>query len=154
MPSPTVGAPAGNVPVTELRPNNEDLSGTVNSANPKATNESAEKSAVEPGSVKASFIARNTERSVRIGQEFNAEPVKDSEAGKPRVEKGREDIGVTVPPFGSMLPVRSLGILYTLRSGGLARFELTRDVNGKGWSMRRGSVRGIVREVLRRPTAP
>jgi len=56
------------------------------------------------------------------------------------VEKGREDIGVTVPPFGSMLPVRSLGILYTLRSGGLARFELTRDVNGKGWSMRRGSV--------------
>src|SRR5215212_8214235 len=73
-PSPTVGAPSGNVPVTELRPNNEDLSGTVNSANPKGTNEAAEKGAVEPGSVKASFLGRNTERSVRIGQEFNAEP--------------------------------------------------------------------------------
>jgi hypothetical protein len=39
-----------------------------------------------------------------------------------------------------MLPVRSLGVLYTLRSGGLARFELTRDVKGKGWTMPRGTV--------------
>ena len=33
-----------------------------------------------------------------------------------------------------------MGVLYTLRSGGLARFELTRDVKGNGWAMPRGTV--------------
>ncbi len=48
--------------------------------------------------------------------------------------------GVVLPSFGSMLPIRSLGVLYTLRSGSLARFELTRDVRGQGWSMKKGTV--------------
>ncbi|MGA9772972.1 MAG: hypothetical protein WBV94_28330 [Blastocatellia bacterium] len=39
-----------------------------------------------------------------------------------------------------MLPVRTLGVLYTLRSGSLARFELTRDVRGQGWTMKKGTV--------------
>ncbi len=47
---------------------------------------------------------------------------------------------VVLPSFGSMLPIRSLGVLYTLRSGSLARFELTRDVRGQGWSMKKGTV--------------
>jgi len=44
------------------------------------------------------------------------------------------------PPFGSMLPVRTIGGLYTLRSGALARLELTRDMVGNGWSMKRGTI--------------
>ena len=36
--------------------------------------------------------------------------------------------------------MKSLGVLYTLRSGGLVRFELSRDVKGKGWSMPKGTV--------------
>ena len=52
----------------------------------------------------------------------------------------RSDEGVMLPSFGSMLPVRSLGVLYTLRSGSLARFELTRDVRGQGWAMKKGTV--------------
>lgn len=47
---------------------------------------------------------------------------------------------VVLPPFGSMLPVRTIGGLYTLRSGALARLELTRDIVGNGWSMKRGTV--------------
>ena len=47
---------------------------------------------------------------------------------------------VVLPAFGSMLPVRTLGTLYTLRSGSLVRFELTRDVRGQGWAMRKGTV--------------
>jgi hypothetical protein len=39
-----------------------------------------------------------------------------------------------------MLPVRTLGTLYTLRSGSLVRLELTRDVRGQGWAMRKGTV--------------
>ena len=45
---------------------------------------------------------------------------------------------VTLPPFGAMLPIRTMGALYTLRPG-LARFELTRDVRGQGWQMRKGT---------------
>lgn len=47
---------------------------------------------------------------------------------------------VVLPPFGSMLPVRTIGALYTLRSGALARLELTRDIVGNGWSMTRGTI--------------
>lgn len=135
--SPSAAAPGGNVPVTEI---NGDLSNTVDPANSRATNETNEKSSEDQGSVKASSLGRNTERSVRISEESNAESVRDAEARGARVREEREDTdSVTVPPFGSMLPVRSLGVLYTLRSGGLVRFELTRDLNGKGWTMRRGT---------------
>lgn len=47
---------------------------------------------------------------------------------------------VVLPSFGSMLPVRTVGGLYTLRSGALTRLEVTRDMNGNGWSMKRGTI--------------
>lgn len=47
---------------------------------------------------------------------------------------------VVLPPFGSMLPVRTIGGLYTLRSGALTRLEVTRDMKGNGWSMKRGTI--------------
>jgi hypothetical protein len=46
---------------------------------------------------------------------------------------------VALPPYGETLPVRTLGGLYTLRNS-LARLELTRDVSGKGWEMKKGTV--------------
>ncbi len=52
----------------------------------------------------------------------------------------RTEPGVVLPTFGSMLPVRTLGTLYTLRSGSLVRLELTRDVRGQGWAMRKGTI--------------
>ncbi|HKP11873.1 MAG TPA: hypothetical protein VJZ91_07165 [Blastocatellia bacterium] len=51
----------------------------------------------------------------------------------------RNEPSVVLPAFGSMLPVRTLGTLYTLRSGSLVRLELTRDVRGQGWAMRKGT---------------
>jgi len=48
--------------------------------------------------------------------------------------------GFKLPPFGAMLPVRTLGAFYTLRNASLARFELTRDLSGDGWSLKRGTV--------------
>jgi hypothetical protein len=47
---------------------------------------------------------------------------------------------VTLPSFGAMLPVRTLGAIYTLRQGSLARLELTREVSGEGWRLQRGTV--------------
>lgn len=61
---------------------------------------------------------------------------------------------VAVPPLGTMLPVRTLGAFYTLRSETLVRMQLTRDVSGRGWSLSRGTeiygeVRGSDYEVGR-----
>ena len=53
---------------------------------------------------------------------------------------------VTLPSFGSVLPVRTLGKIYTLRSGSSIRLELTRYVSGEGWSLPKGTVLiGLVR---------
>lgn len=50
-------------------------------------------------------------------------------------------IGAATIPFGSLLPVRFLGAVYTLRaSGGLVRMELTRSVAGKNYSYPAGTV--------------
>src|SRR5262245_21292049 len=46
---------------------------------------------------------------------------------------------VALPSFGALLPVRTLGAIYTLRPS-LARFELTRDMRGEGWTMKKGTV--------------
>jgi hypothetical protein len=44
------------------------------------------------------------------------------------------------PAFGALLPVRTLGALYTLRTGALVRMELTRDSAGPGWRLPRHTV--------------
>ncbi len=46
----------------------------------------------------------------------------------------------SLPSFGAMLPVRLMGALYTMRTGSIARLELTRDLKAENWMMRRGTV--------------
>jgi hypothetical protein len=55
---------------------------------------------------------------------------------RPKASNQRRNL----PMFGAMLPVRLMGALYTLRTGAIARFELTRDLKGEGWRMRRGTI--------------
>jgi hypothetical protein len=44
-------------------------------------------------------------------------------------------------PFGTLLPVRLVGSIYTLRnSGGFVRMELTRPIEGKGYSYPAGTM--------------
>jgi hypothetical protein len=45
-----------------------------------------------------------------------------------------------LPPFGTMLPVRTQGVIFTLRNNSYARLELTRDSAGTGWSLPKGTV--------------
>ena len=48
--------------------------------------------------------------------------------------------------MGTMLPVRTLGAVYTLRSEGYVRMQLTREVSGRGWSLARGTeLYGVMR---------
>jgi hypothetical protein len=45
-----------------------------------------------------------------------------------------------LPPFGTMLPVRTLGVIFSLRNNAFARFELSRDCKGDGWSLSKGTL--------------
>lgn len=45
-----------------------------------------------------------------------------------------------LPPFGTMLPVRTQGVIFTLRNNSYARLELMRDCSGTGWSLPKGTV--------------
>ncbi|MBX3290021.1 MAG: hypothetical protein KF855_11825 [Acidobacteria bacterium] len=64
-----------------------------------------------------------------------AEPSKITEAVSP------EPLRPAQIPFGTMLPVRLVGSIYTLRnSGGFVRMELTRPVEGKGYAYPTGTM--------------
>jgi hypothetical protein len=88
---------------------------------------------------------RNSESSIRCA------PIRPTAAPAPKRPAAGEATGapaalpkasektVTLPPFGAMLPVRTLGAIYTLRQS-LARLELTRDLRGQGWSMKKGTI--------------
>lgn len=45
-----------------------------------------------------------------------------------------------VPNFGAMLPVKLIGVLYTLRTGSMARLEVARDIAMTNGLLRRGTV--------------
>ena len=60
-----------------------------------------------------------------------------SDVGRPFLKRGSTK---TTPSFGVMLPVRLMGVLYTLRAGSLVRLELARDIQSEGWALKRGTV--------------
>jgi len=89
---------------------------------------------------------RNAETSIYVGERTEdrtppalRNPERSLSSPNP-VKVSHTEPTVALPPFGSMLPVRTIGGLYTLRSGALARLELTRDMAGNGWSMKRGTI--------------
>src|SRR6185503_11653060 len=45
-----------------------------------------------------------------------------------------------LPVFGTMLPVRTRGVIFTLRNNSYARLELARDCQGEGWSLTKGTL--------------
>jgi len=74
-------------------------------------------------------------RSLFFGIIKNAS-VKDERPRGPEAESSKPASAIAAPlgeiPFGTMLPVRLIGSIYTLRnSGGFVRMELTRPVEGK-----------------------
>src|ERR1051326_3946516 len=136
----SINAPADAEHPFDMPPNSSDatqnsttsgkssppVSGTINE-HPVRSQRNAETSIYvgERTEDRTSPALRNAERS-----SSNPNPIKIS----------HPEPTVALPPFGSMLPVRTIGGLYTLRSGALARLELTRDMVGNGWSMKRGTI--------------
>lgn len=47
---------------------------------------------------------------------------------------------VVLPVFGTMLPVRTRGVIFSVRHDSYARLELARDCQGDGWSLSKGTL--------------
>jgi hypothetical protein len=94
----------------------------------------------------------NPERSIRVSvplatnnrESSSANP--DNRSGSTPARTERRTESVPLPPLGTMLPVRTLGTVYTLRSEGYVRMQLTRAMSGQGWSLPRDTeLYGVVR---------
>lgn len=45
-----------------------------------------------------------------------------------------------LPVFGTMLPVRTRGVIFSVKNNSYARLELARDCQGDGWSLSKGTL--------------
>jgi len=59
---------------------------------------------------------------------------------KPPATTVVKTLPAVLPPFGTMLPVRTQGVIFTMRNNSYARLELTRDSSGSGWALPKGTV--------------
>jgi len=75
---------------------------------------------------------------------ISAPPTSPNQIGQDK--KALSDVNATptapavLPVFGTILPVRTQGVIFSLRNDSLARLELVRDCEGEGWSLRQGTL--------------
>lgn len=62
--------------------------------------------------------------------------LEDKAASKEKTKKP----STVLPPFGTMLPVRTQAVILTVRNNSYARLELTRNLTGEGWSLPKGTI--------------
>ncbi len=148
-PSP-VGMPSvGAATAQDTMPVTVPLGGTVTGVESPATPipSGGSPGASAGSSEKAS--QRNTERSIRCAPAQKPVVPQSKQPSSPDLARSGAgalpplsttlETSVPVPPFGVMLPVRTLGAIFTLRPS-LSRFALTRDLRGNGWAMRKGTI--------------
>ncbi len=139
------------MPTTPVTVPLEGVGGTVSPATTEAaTGQRGSASSVQAVTKPGGLVSeRNPERSIRCAPipapAPARRPILDAPANTKLPERvapsllRRTEPRVVLPSFGAMLPVRTLGALYTLRQS-LVRFELLRDVRGEGWQMKKGTV--------------
>ena len=124
------------------------LTNQISASKPSSRNPS--KSATAETGTRSMYASKVTNsddargRSLFFGIIKNAS-VKDERPRGPEAESSKPASAIAAPlgeiPFGTMLPVRLIGSIYTLRnSGGFVRMELTRPVEGKGYSYPAGTM--------------
>lgn len=140
---------------TNRNPNNPVISNTTNSTKPQNSVISTENPSVlsvnnanrtEP-QTKTQTETAPLGRSLFFGVERKENTVINPVSGlNNQAVSGNQNtnsinLQATAIPFGTLLPIRFLGAVYTLRaSGGLVRMELTRSVSGKDYSYPAGTV--------------
>jgi len=109
---------------------------TVNNASRTETRTAAQTETAPLGRSLFFGIERkeNAAQTNLVSQSSNQNTVRNGNASSTNFQ-------ATAIPFGTLLPIRFLGAVYTLRaSGGLVRMELTRSVSGKDYSYPAGTV--------------
>jgi hypothetical protein len=142
-PVPPTGVKGGTV--TSTTPVTIAMDGVVG-ARPSPTEIATGQSGSSSGAV-ARREERNSERSIRCAPTPTPvrarQPIVGGIVNQPSPDPvlftPTLDARVALPPFGAFLPVRTLGAIYTLRQSP-ARFELTRDVRGDGWELKKGTI--------------
>jgi hypothetical protein len=144
VPAAPVAGPATIImPTTPVTVPMEGVGGTVSPTTGPATGEGG--SSRSAARREAPVSRRNSERSIRcapIPKPITTnKPITGSSsetAPNPAVPK-RAEPSIVLPSFGAMLPVRTLGAVYTLRPS-LSRFELVRDMRGENWRLKKSTI--------------
>ncbi len=140
--APATGAGTIIMPTTPVTVPMEGVGGTVSPATEAGARDGGAAGREEP------VFQRNSERSIRCAPIPTSAP-----ADKPISTASRDDARlspepalfkraeprVVLPEFGAMLPIRTLGALYTLRPS-LIRFELVRYLRGENWELKKGTI--------------
>ncbi|MFN2513624.1 MAG: hypothetical protein ABR568_19665 [Pyrinomonadaceae bacterium] len=56
------------------------------------------------------------------------------------IDASKTKAPAVLPLFGTMLPVRTQSVIFSLRNNSYARLELARDCQGDGWSLTKGTL--------------
>ena len=132
----------GNSPVFGNVGKTDDAEGNSNSQ----TNGGATQAKTDTSSVVDPQSHANPTQSLfvddAVAKSISVPPIQTSRESKLAVPVTVKPAPPTVPPFGTMLPVRTQGVIFTLRNNLYARLEMTRDVFGNGWSQ------GLVRREI------
>lgn len=133
-------------PTPTASPDLGALAGTTSSS-PYLNEQPAVAPAATPTPAEAVVTNRRSDHAIRFGSlQPGASP---SPTPAPRaVAEGPTPVntGATysppaavVPPLGTMLPIRTLGSLLTIRNQSMVRMSLTREMRGPGWSLPAGT---------------
>jgi len=126
--STTNGAPTGNTEAT-VQTAKDSRSTAEHSIRINSLQAQAANNAREP-------ISSSSKRSPSVEQAL------DARAGvtlATTTTQATSTTTVPLPPLGTMLPVRTLGTVFTLRNDSYVRMQLTRDMTGHGWHLPRGT---------------
>lgn len=114
--------------------------GTVLTDSQTGDTNRAQRQSSQPTTLKSQRSSESSLYIVEPVPQFSGNPTSNKTVTTTPKTEGVKLEQVALPTFGTMLPVETIGSLYTLRAGALVRMQLTRDVSANGWSMKRGTV--------------
>lgn len=144
-----VKAPVQSGIAMTIAPPPEAMSGTQELRKPHAQEGSTPDHPSAPGSVNAQSLAAVAKP--KTGSSISFITPKEKDEAVATLAKTTAESNGNVKPFlikrinpspnfGAMLPVKLIGVLYTLRTGSMARLELARDIATTSGILKRGTV--------------
>lgn len=130
-----------NDPLNDTGANNNTKLQSVTQQQEKVGDSSAPEAAqMRANTTQSIYIDDSQLKPAAVAQLTRITPAQSALERKTAAVEKPKIIPIVLPPFGTMLPVRTQGVVFTLRNNSYARLELTRDCAGTGWSLPKGTV--------------